>query len=319
MQKLNNIIGQREAVSRINQIVTASKEAARRDERFYWPAIKFGGLSGLGKSYLAEALAEAVGRTMHEAPINAGWTWYKYVANQLTSINKETGETSPIPAVVYIDEAHSQKTLRDAFKKLIEKDKQIITRNGTTWDSDLSEHVWIMASNETLDKALERRCEINIELVPYSRAEKIKLLQMYLKRAASDETLAYLETRCKPTAADCKTIAVNANIYAGEELDMSAARKLVSQMGRFQEGLERGDIRAMERLKGGPANVHTLKHVMQFTGETGEKKVKDSMGMLCGMSYVEQLNASSFAITKPGIRYLDKLKAAIEAAKVAQG
>lgn len=313
MQKLGKIIGQRDAVKQINTLIETINHSERHGENFYTPVVKLGGLSGLGKSFLAEAVAEAAGRQIIECPIKAGWTWFSE-ACKLTTSEDDEGNTSPIPATIYVDEAHAQPTLKDMFKKLIEKDNQVVRRNGKTWHSNLKHHLWMLASNEMMDKALERRCEFRLELVPYSKTEKIQLLERYLKEFSpgvelEEEAVKFLESRVKPTAADCKTVAKNSSIHhRSGSLCLKKARDLVSTLGRFNLGLDRREIRAMERLQNNTANVQTLRYVMELTGTSGEKDVKDRMGWLCSFGLATQESATNYAITKDGKNYLDKLK-----------
>lgn len=321
MKKLANYIGQKQAVARLNQIATAANNAKKAGERFYFPVIKLGGLTGLGKSELAECFADCFQKQFVEMPIGAGWTWLSQTAKTVTSQDDERGTVSAIPATIYVDEAHSQKTLANALKKLIEKDVSTFERNGTKWHTDMSEHLWIFASNEMLDKALERRCEVQIELSPYTCAEKKQLLAFFLSHngtEASEETIAYLETRAKPTAADCKMIAKNASFFAGSFREVATARKLVEQMGRFHCGLDRGEIRGLEFLEvNKTANASALRHRMGYTGATGEKKVRDSMGFLACSGFVDQISVSSFMIANDGKKYLTKLRSDIASAKQA--
>ncbi len=313
MKKLEKIVGLAVPKARVNDIIAKIKLAIVQAIFFCIPNIKLGGPTGMGKTYLAEAIAEAIGWQFICIPPQAGWTFWRELALKTASINEETGEAYGIPTVILVDEAHDQKTLLNMFKLVTgHSDARMHERNGIKFYSDPSKHLWIFASNEKLDVAIERRCgAFNLELPPYNKGEKKQLLALYSEKEIDDDALEYLESRVKPTAGEVQNLANAANVEVEERLTLAVAKRVVQKVGLFPGGIVRQDLQLLKSIMEGKGNLDALKWV---AGDNKVSTTKTRLGWLTALSLVEP-KRSQFSLTKQGVKYMTDLVKAQQAEK----
>ncbi len=309
MKKLERIIGQASVKERLNDIVAAYNDATKHKREFRFPCVCFAGVTGAGKTFLAEAFADALDRPLFELSPQAGWT----VAAELASF---CGTVDANPGVIFVDEAHDQKTIINWVKLLTGHDnKQSHYRTGKPdicHVSDPTKHVWIFASNEELDPAIKRRCgSFHLELGPNNKGEKKKLLELYSSKPIDQEALDYLESRCKPYAGDVKNLADGLNVELCERVTIEIAKRAVSKIGLFPAGLLRPDIRILERVAKEATPLNALKWI---AGDAKPKATKARIGALMSYEYVKE-EKGGYKATMQGNKYLDALRKSIAAIK----
>jgi len=316
MKKLERLIGQSEVKARLNDVIQAIKNGEKTGERYVIPRILLGGLTGLGKTFFADAFADALSWQFIEIPPQAGWRFFSEMALKSASINGETDAATPIPTVFLCDEAHDQKVLANMLKLVIGHDNpKMHERNGTKFFSDPAQHVWIFASNEELDPALRRRCGgFELILSPYNKGEKKELISLYSDKPIDPEALDYLEGRIKPTAGEAKNLCDALNVELVKKIDLVTAKAVVKKVGLFPGGIKRADLQILQRIAQGNAGLETLKCV---ACDVRTKTTKGRLGWLSSLNLCEP-RKSAYVLTKNGSKYLLDLSEAQAKARAAR-
>ena len=302
------LIGQSEAKEILNGMLAKKEYSEKRGESYQFQPLIFKGLTGLGKTEMAERLAKTLNLPMVEVPPNAGWTFWREMSNATASIDNERGTATAIPSVIFFDETHSQKILMDVMKIQYGNDEaHLLERNGTKNFFDPFNHLVIFASNQKLDTAIERRAR-SLQLVPYSKAEKKQLLSLFAKKHGQTieaDALEFLESRVKPTAGEIKNLCKCLSDVCADVLTLEHAETTCKLNGYFTYGLNKIDLQILMRLEKGIATAAVLK----FLAMADKKRdVQILIDWLIALNLVQSSVKSGFMLTDAGHKYLSDIR-----------
>ena len=302
------MIGQVEAKGLLEDILARKDYDLKKGVSYHFQPVKFAGLTGLGKTELAERYAKALDLPMISVPPNAGWGFWRELSNATASIDDENGACSAIPHVIFVDEAHAQKTLNDMFKIVYgRKEAHMTERNGTKNFYDPTQHVVIFASNNKLDPALERRC-FKAQLVPYTSKEKKQLLNLFAKKngqTIENDALDYLETRCKPTAGEVSNLCECLKNVCSDKITLENAQDVCKKNGYFTFGLNKIDLQILMRLEKGQVTTAVLAFIAQSDRKRDTQSIID---WLIALNLVQSSVKSGFMLTDQGNKYLSDIR-----------
>lgn len=309
IQTIKRVIGQPEAKAALNEIIEARNFAEKNKRKFSFPTLLFSGLTGTGKTFLAETFAKLLqhaGFQFLELPVKTGWREFDKIAEKSCVIDSESGAATAIPTVFFLDEAHQNSPIEEIVKLITgSKESKLFERNGTKFFHDPSEHIWILASNEEIDPAQKRRC-IEIPFGQYNHAEKKALINLMCEKIIEKDALEYLESRTKPMAGDIDNLCKRLNLQPVDKIDMRLARTMVQRMGLFPQGLIKKDLLLMERMSHDkrPTPIEALK------AKIGDVKTSATRGRLGWLQALELAEArkGGYALTNSGVTYLKKLE-----------
>jgi len=309
IKPLRGIIGQKEVVHSLNKVIAAKNRADKKKKKFIFPPVKLGGLTGLGKSYLAETVAERLveaGFQFITVPAKPGWNFYRDLAQKISSIDEDSGSGYAIPSVIFVDEAHEKNPIKEQIKLITGTEKpRLWERNGTKLFSDLSQHWWIFASDRELDPAQNRRL-MEIILSPYEPKEKKELLKAMSDKKIAVDALEYFEKRMKPMAGHVQQVAREINLEEPDIITLAVAKSIIKHMGLFPQGLIKKDLEAMVRMAESdrPVPVEVLKAT---AGDVKVKATRARIGWLMALNLTEP-KRGGYTLTTQGKNYLRKLQ-----------
>ena len=302
------IIGQIGAVELLNDVIARREYDEKKGKSYNFQPVKFSGLTGLGKTELAERYAKALDLPIVCVPPKAGWGFWRELSNAIASFDDERGTATAIPHVIFFDEAHSQSILNDMLKEVYgKKEAHTKERNSTKHFYDPACHVVIFASNHKLDSALERRCS-KIQLSPYSPSEKKQLLNLFAKKngqSIEKNALEYLETRCKPTAGEVSNLCECLKNVCVDVITLDVAQNACKKNGYFTHGLNKIDLSILQRLEKGQATAS----VLQFAAQADKKRdVQSIIDWLIALQLVVPSVKQGFMLSDMGHKYLADIR-----------
>jgi Holliday junction resolvasome RuvABC ATP-dependent DNA helicase subunit len=320
MKKLQNYIGQTSAKVTVNEIIT-DRLRREQDNDTINPIrpLFLSGVAGLGKTFFADAIADAIGWQFVQLPIASGIRELNRVAAKICSINDETGEAYSVPSVIFCDETHAiAKAALNIIKQLTEGNIATFTREGTVYHRDLTSHLWIFASNEKVDKAIVSRSE-EIHLTTYNKGERKRLIQSYCDKEIAPDALEFLSDRVKETARECKALGAKMARQEAKKITLDIASETCKQARIWPQGLNDGDVKFLQELckVAKPLGSNMAAVIM---GKQGAGAKSEAEQACLYMAYIGLLgmseSGSRFHITKKGKEYLATI-AALQAAKKA--
>jgi len=315
MKKITGYIGQSKPKNTVNGMIGGIKRWQEIGEpiKFLRP-LRLTGPAGMGKTQFAEvAIAEAIGWQLVRVPAAAG---IRDLEKALAKLGEcDDVNFSAVPAVVFCDEAHSYcRGALNLIKTMTEGKPGIVERQGSRFVRDLSMHLWVFASNEPLDRAIESRSD-EIRMMPYNRAEKAAIIEMNCPAEIDADAMQYLVDRVKHTARDCKAIACNVAMLTTENVTLDMARDYCRTSEIWPEGYTGNEVKSLAHLakQAKPSNKSMLSVVLENQGSGADRKTTETMDYFALAGYVHKPTSASFVITEAGRKYLkaisDKQKA----------
>ncbi len=318
MKQVKEYIGQSAARRFVNGIVSGIKAwLAKGLAVSFLRPILLTGPAGSGKTHFAKrCIAECIGWQFVEIPAAAG---IRDVANTLAKIGSVSDDGSKayaIPSVIFCDEVHSYaKASLNIIKTMTEGSPGVVERQGNRWYRDLSNQLWVFASNESIDPAIESRCDV-VPMVAYNKAERKMLIKSYLT-VGEDETeipidesaLEYLSDRSKGTARACKAIACRAVLSGKDSIGMAEAKSVASDLQLWPEGFAATEVKQLQALAkhGRPLSELSLSAIVGRIGTKGEKETREELEYMALCQYVTKSASKEWKIAESGVSYLKRL------------
>lgn len=326
---ITKYIGQKNAVEALNEELKAFENSEKNGEHYVFRPKAFLGHTGTGKSNLANVFADQLahkGFNYIEIPINAGWRDIYDVFAKIQSEDEESGEITAIPHVIFMDEVQSQKDdIVDLWKALTTKvtERKVIRRQGRNFLYDPTCHQWLLATNQTIDSAAERRC-MDIQVTTYAPNEMRELAELMLCKKhglkLGDAAFNALLSRCKPLAGDLEKVTgplvTRAKAEDSAVLSEASVTDVMIKQGFFVGGLRKPDVAILSALTTGAKPVA----VLRFTKGVGDDKksmTQAKVDYLCSAGLVEPVR-NAFGLSKAGIEYVKKLAQTQKAKKSAK-
>lgn len=318
MSKQIKMIGQVSTKNMVNDILASREFKLKENEPFHWRAILLTGLTGLGKTHVAKAIAAALQEEDYnfaQLPVDAGWTEFGMLMSKVASFDDERGTASGIPYVIFIDEVQSQKTCLPLILKLLEKPNEtsLIDRNGKKYFYDPANHLYVLATNHGINKALERRT-VESKLVPYTQSEKKELIAVFAKQEGKEiksDAVDFIENRVKPTAGEIEKLAYRIGLVNKETITLDDAKEVIRKAGLYPQGLDEIDRQLIIRIAQGNATAAVLKFIAQ---DDKKKDTEHRLSWLVCLGFLEQTKGG-YTITKKGIVYFEAIEEAKKAAR----
>ena len=306
MKKITGYIGQARAKATVNATIAGIKrwEEFGQPVKFLRP-LRLTGPAGMGKTQFAEtAVANAIGWQLVRIPAAAG---IRDLEKALAKLGEcDDVSFSAVPAVIFCDEAHSYcKGALNLIKTMTEGQPGIVERQGSRFVRDLSMHLWVFASNEPLDRAIESRSD-EIRMMPYNRAEKAAIIEMNCPAEINVDAMSYLVDRVKHTARDCKAVACSVGMLTTHAVTLDMARDYCRTSEIWPEGYTGNEVRALAHLakQAKPSNKSMLSVVLENQGSGADRKTTETMDYFALAGYVHKPTSASFTITEGGRKYL---------------
>lgn len=325
--KIVNYIGQTALITELNEVFQAYKNETEKKNPFNWRPFNFTGWTGSGKTTLAKVvgrvISEGTEMNVHFLTPNAGLRDIYEVFSKLVSVD-ENGNVSAIPGIVIVDEAHAQKQLLPLFLTLTGDDKTVETiwRQGRCLHFNPYSHLWIFASNRSVDKALARRCR-NLSVTENTPSEMKRLASLMIEKGEgiqlTDCALEALVERLKPFPGDLKEVisplVMKAKAGKLKKLTGEIVSETLKSKGFFKGGLRKPDIAIIKELaKGKPLTASVLRFDCQ---DDKKRDTQERIDWLAAQKLVMPVR-NGFALSKLGIEYAKELSAKQKAAKAAK-
>ena len=322
--KITSYIGQANIVSELNEIFQAYENDSKKGEPYPWRPINLQGWTGSGKTYLGKAIVEQVksaGFNYQFLAPNAGYRDLYSLFDKIASYDEESEKVSSIPSVILVDEAHSQKILLDIWLALTADVEKVNTiwRQGRCFHFDPINHIWIFASNRSVNKALSRRCR-NFQLVENTGAEMKRLASLMIEKekgiALPDEAMDALVSRLKPFPGDLEEVmsplVTRAKAENLKKLNAATVTEVLRSKGFFKMGLRRADVAIVRELaKGKPLTANVLRF---DCADDKKRDTQERIDWLASRKLVMPVR-NGFALSKVGVTYAQELIAANKKAK----
>ena len=315
IKTLEKIIGQPEVKFMLNRILAKKNDADKKGEPFRFPPLFLSGLTGLGKSHFADAVAEALkeaGFQYFALPVKAGWRYFDTLAAKTCTFDDNDIPVA-MPAVMFVDEAQEPSPIEEMVKLITgTNEPRLFERNGTKFFHDPTQHLWIFASNEEIDPAQKRRC-LEIPFSPYNKGEKKQLLTAMSAKPIDADALEYLESRTKPTAGDIENLCKHLNLEIVDRITLDVAKSVTKHIGLFSQGLVKKDLMLMQRMYADkrPVPIDALKAKL---GDVKTTATRGRLGWLQALELVEAIKGG-FTLTNKGTNYVKALVELQQAAK----
>ncbi len=322
--KIETYIGQGHIVTEVNETFEAFKHDKAKGIPYAWRPINLQGWTGSGKTYLGKAIVEQVkkaGFNYHFLTPNAGWRDLYRLFEAIASFDEESEKVSAIPSVILVDEAHAQKLLLALWLALTADVEKVNTifRQGRCFHFNPFEHIWIFASNRSVDRALSRRCR-NYQLTENTPSEMRRLASLMIEKekgiALPDEAMDALVSRLKPFPGDLEEVmsplVTRAKANDLKKLSGDVVTEVLRSKGFFKKGLRRADVAIIRELaKGKPLTAAVLRF---DCADDKKRDTQERIDWLASQKLVTPVR-NGFALSKDGIKYAEELIAATKAAK----
>lgn len=208
LSEINNIIGQTNVIKKLNFYIKSNKSGC------IFPTLLFSGSHGLGKTFLAEKVAEKLNRRfilINSKPISS----IEYFVEDIL-LQKVIGDSQ---VTILIDECHNlSKDVSAILLTLLNPNKENINYlkyKNFSIVYDMSKINIIFATTDSYDmcKPLKNRCEtLYFEL--YKEQEIINILKQYIGNINLDCDLSELAYACRCRARDAFLLAKNIERYS---------------------------------------------------------------------------------------------------------
>jgi Holliday junction resolvasome RuvABC ATP-dependent DNA helicase subunit len=270
---LANIIGQTEVVKKLTFFVDSHSATT------CFPTMIFSGSQGLGKTYMAQRVAEALGREL--ITINCGTikTAEQFIEGVL--IGRVAGSN---PKTLLLDEAHE---LTDDVTTILLTllnpnldNKNILTYKNWNLEYDLSKINVILCTTDAhkIFAPLLDRCE-EIYFRPYNNKELYAILTHYLPNVKLDCAKDDIAYAARGRARDAFTLAMKVNRYCimrdRRIFDNEDWKNLKSIFGICHLGLRREEVTLLEVVeKCGPVSAANIAAKMGLNVKNIEEEIE---------------------------------------------
>lgn len=282
MGKSPEYIGQRHIWRQLRPIIDGARKAGRPLLH-----IMLLGMSGLGKTFLANHICELYGLRTIKSLYRPDGVTEKSIAVEAQSWQE--------CEIIFVDEAHrlSHRVQECLFRVMVERKAPKLEPTGTMGapeicgEVDIPQVTIIAATDKPslLLPAFRSRFGLTYTLRPYSFAEMIDIV----KRRARENALILTTPAAKSFAVTCRgtpryvrhRIAAVKDYYgiSGRgELTLPQVRKFLFKSGfDLQSGLSADDqryLRALANYKGGPLSLSTLTNILTLESEYLQAEVE---------------------------------------------
>lgn len=308
MKKIEKYIGQANAKAIVNEIVSDFKrrEAEGRKLPFLRPLF-LEGPAGMGKTHFADAIADCMGWQFVSMPVAGGIRELNRVAAKIASIDQSTGHFYAVPSVIFVDEvAATPKAALNIIKAMTEGEPGMFVREGTEYVRDLTQHLWVFASNEKVDKAIVSRCEV-LAITPYNKGERKAIIQLNSDVPITPDALEFLADRTKSTARECKALGIKMARQGHARIDLPTAKEVCRVAKIWPGGFSDKEVQMLSALHRGRRFVGASVIAM-LLGKQGAGKNAEAEEVANYMAHSNLLRVSDggtrYAISEGGIKYL---------------
>lgn len=274
-----------------------------------FPTMLFTGSHGLGKTFVAEKLANNLHRRFVEVNCGTIGTTSEFIDGFL--IDKVAGED---PVTILLDEAH--RLTGDVTTILLtllannEENKHILTYKNMRLEYDMARVNVVLATTDAfrIFPALLNRCE-RIYFDPYSGDELIDMLQLYLPgiRIGCDKTdLAYA---CRGRGRDTFKLAQNilryCNMNGTNILDQAGWEYIKGVFGIYPCGLNNQEVELLKIINSSePISCSNI--AMQMMVQ--EENIENELEIRCRELAFIKNTSKGRILTKEGKVYLSYVK-----------
>ena len=298
---LQNVIGQDEARKKLMFFIKSHSQQTP------FPTMLFTGSQGLGKSYAAGKIADALGRELIEVNCGSCETTKSFIEDVLR--DRVLGEKSK---TILLDEAHKLSsevtTILLTFLNPNKQNKNYFAYKNLMYEYDFSKINVVFATTDAhkMFRPLLNRCT-EIYFHPYSNDELFDILGFYLpdiNLRCSKEDIAYA---CRGRARDAFLLSQNVQRYCNMRntgiLNKKGWEEIKDIFGIYPKGLNSQEIELMDALQEyGPISCHNLAVILKVNEKNVESELEVRPREL---GFIEN-SAKGRCLTVEGEKYLAK-------------
>jgi len=252
----DSIIGQSECCKQLSMLVNSHSLETP------FPTLLFSGSQGLGKTYMAQKVASALGRELVE--INCGSI--KTTSDLMNVlINRVAGET---PKTILFDESQElQDEVSESLKTLLAPNEDLsntFNYKSYTFQYDFRKYNVIFATTDAykMERALVNRCK-KLYFHLYEKADLIKILNHYLPSTFFSCDQTALSYACRGRARDTfflsQDIKRYCNLRKTSTITESGWKEFQEIFGIYPYGLKSEEVELLKILeKCEPCSIHSL-------------------------------------------------------------
>jgi len=298
----DSVIGQSEACNKLAFLVQSHSKLTP------FPPVILAGSAGLGKNYLAQKIAESLGRELVVVNCATCRTAKGFISEVL--FGKMLGKKSK---TILLDEAHE---LSDEITTILltllnptPENKNYLSYQNWIVEFDLSEINVLFGTthHHLLFSPLSNRCT-EIYLHPYKNKDLYRILKSYLPGVSLRASRHSLSMACRGRARDAFLLAQNIKRYVAmrntKVLDAKGWAELSNIFGIHEDGLTSQEIELLKALKAhSPTSCHNLSIALMVDEKNIESEIELHPKRLDLMAN----GPRGRYLTENGAKYLEKI------------
>ena len=295
-----NVVGQDEARTTLDFFLGSHSLATP------FPTLLFTGGHGLGKTFFAKLVAQALGRQFLEINcrfVNTTDDFVDVVLRRIFQTNK--------PTTILLDEAHGLSSdLTDALLSFTNPipgniNKFVFRNVNISWDMSLINIIFATTDGYKIFDPLRNRCQ-EIYFYPYSEDELYRIVTNYLPDIQVQCSRKDLALTCRGRGRDAFVLSENVKRYCGNRITVfsqNGLNDLKARLGIMPMGLKRAEVDLLRGVaEHGPISASNLAIKLMVNVENVEEELEVRLREL-GM--IDSTNRGRIA-TEVGKKYLQQ-------------